>query len=44
MDDIGCMSFNHAVFWTDKRTAKHQDSVEGDIGGWLFYDPKSDIN
>ena len=22
------MNFNHAVFWTDERTAKHQDSVE----------------
>ena len=23
------MSFNHAVFWTDERTSKHQDSVDG---------------
>ena len=40
MATIGCMSFNHAVFWTDKRTVKHQDSVEGAIRDWLFLDAK----
>ena len=44
MDAIDCMSFNHAVFWTDERAAKHQVSVVGAIRGWLFYDPKSDTN
>ena len=44
MDAIWCMSFNHAVFWTDERTSKHQDNVEGVVRDRLFYDTKSDTS
>ena len=44
MDAIECISFNCAVFWTSERATKHQDSMVGDIRGWLFYDPKLDTN